>query len=498
MPLSQCGGRLGEPYRNRLYLPCGELPERIKRMKLKTIASIAVLASAFVCTAAEPRSAVSAPALVPMPREVKLTGGTISCSSAPKVERVAGLPKEGYELSVTSNGVMIRASDDAGEFYARQTLAQLVDAKSASIPCCEIKDSPRFGWRGVHVDDVRHFMGKEGVKRTIDEMSKYKFNVFHWHLTDDQAWRLEIPEYPRLTARLGSRFYTADDVKEVVEYAAERHVTVVPEVEFPGHFSAACNAYSDFKCPVGGNPNALCVGNSNAVRFAEKVLDRVCELFPSRVVHFGGDECLRWAWEKCPRCQELIKREGFSGIEAIQPWLTRRLTEFLAAKGRDAIGWDEIFDGAGNDLPKGTMGMCWRTEGIGAGAANKGHRIVRCPTSHCYFDYSQGLEGDPFRYFGQKNGRKTLLEKVYSFDPLDGVGPEAKANVVGGQCCNWTEVTAKPAELEWKLWPRALALAEVLWTYPDPDKRDFDDFKRRVEIRRDEMVARGVNAAPVK
>jgi hexosaminidase len=437
-------------------------------------------------------------ALVPMPREITLTKGSCPAAAKPKVEKVAGIAKEGYELSVTPKGVTIRASGDAGVFYAQQTLAQLADATSASLPCCEIKDSPRFMWRGVHMDDVRHFMGKDTVKRLIDEIAKYKFNVFHWHLTDDQAWRLEMPEYPELTAKLGSDFYTAADVKEVLAYAAERHVTVVPEVEFPGHFRGVRLAYKDFSCRDAPYPYPMCVGNSNAVIFAEKALDRVCDLFTSKVIHFGGDECKRGGWEKCPRCQELIKREGLSGVEAIQPWLTRRLTAHLEAKGRHAIGWDEIFDDAGDTLPKGTMGMCWRREGIGAGAANKGYKIVRCPTSHCYFDYSQGLEGDTHDYFMRTSGWKSTIDKVYSFDPLEGVAPEARGNIVGGQCCNWTEKTFNREDLEFKLWPRALALAEVLWTYPEPGKRNFAEFKRRAIVRRDEMAARGMNVAPLK
>ena len=247
------------------------------------------------------------------------------------------------------------------------------------------------------------------------------------------------------------------------------------------------------------------------MRFAEKVLDRVCELFPSDVIHFGGDECTRKYWKECPVCQAHIKREGLKGVEEIQPWLTRHLVEYLAKKGRRAIGWDEIFlasswekwddfKKAGGDsfnsfLPKATMGMCWRPWGAGARAANRGYEIVRCPTTYCYFDMDQGLPEDPFPYLGYP---RLSLEKVYRFDVLEGVEPQARKNVVGGQCCNWAERTPNITMLEWKLWPRALALSEALWTYPDPKKRDFAEFSQRAAAHRLRLIRSRVNCAPLK
>ncbi|MBR0067452.1 MAG: beta-N-acetylhexosaminidase [Kiritimatiellae bacterium] len=468
-------------------------------------------------------------AIIPAPQKMSVTGGECRLKGAPKVENVASIPPEGYELSITKGGVTIRCSDDAGAFYARMTLAQIekVDPKTKQkiYPCVEIVDAPKFKWRGVLLDTARHFLGKTAILRVIDEMAWYKLNVLQIHFTDGDSWTLEIPEFPELVKQGVARgrsgfvygeklqpfYYSTKDVQEIVAYAAARHVKVVPEIEMPGHFEAALRAYPSMKCKCPGGGRVFCIGNPETVRFAEKVLDRVCEIFPSDVIHFGGDECTRKYWKECPVCQAHIKREGLKGVEEIQPWLTRHLVEYLAKKGRRAIGWDEIFLAsswekwddflkAGGDsfnslLPKTTMGMCWRPWGAGALAANRGYEIVRCPTSNCYFDFSQGLPEDPFPYFGRG---VTSLEKVYRFDVLEGVEPQARKNVVGGQCCNWAERTPNITMLEWKLWPRALALSEALWTYPDPAKRDFAEFSQRAAAHRLRLIRSHVNCAPLK
>ena len=469
-------------------------------------------------------------ALIPKPREMTLTGGTCASEENLKVVRVAGIPAEGYELSVTTNGVTIHASDEAGEFYARQTLSQLKKVTDATIPCCEIKDSPRFRWRGVQVDDARHFIGKEAIKRTIDEMARYKFNVFHWHLTEDPSWRIDVPGYPKLLdygdqyltdknqkrlpdgPRAGKRYYTADDIREVVAYAAERHIKIVPEIDFPGHFYAVLCAYPEFACnsenvykqgrwPMvtgwreGRDP--MCVGNPDAVKFVEAALDAVCDLFPdSDIIHIGGDESHFEFWKDCPKCQALMKREGMKKLFDIQAWLTRRVVKRLEARGRRAIGWDEILEAEPGVLPQGTMGMRWHPRGGGGRsvrAAKAGHEIVNSTHGFCYFDQRQGLKRDPYRYLG---GNITV-GRVYAFDPLGGFPAEVHSKVIGGQCCNWGEYTFDGKGLEWKLWPRALAMAEVLWTYPDMKKRNYMEFKRRAAVCREEMVKRGVNAAPI-
>lgn len=470
-----------------------------KRATRRLAATLAILAATSCVWAADVGASAEVPALIPAPREIVLTGGTCAHAAKPKIERVAGIPPEGYELSVKPESVTIRASDDAGEFYARQTLEQLKDG--ASIPCCEIKDSPRFKWRGVMIDDVRHFLGKETVKRTIDEMARYKLNVFHWHLTDNEAWRFQVPGYPKITEK--GDCYTKDDIREVVEYAAKRNIRIVPEVDFPGHFRKLSSTYPEFTCTA-DNPRdkgraPMCVGNPDAVKFVEAALDTVCDLFPeSKVIHIGGDECWRYGWKKCEKCKAMMKREGIADVKDLQAWITRHAVNYLAAKGCRAIGWDEMLDAKEGYLPASAMGMRWHSEGAErtARAAAAGHEIVNSHKRFCYFDYSQSLEGDNHRYFG--NGRNPVtLEKAYSFDPLAELPPESQQKVVGGQCNNWTEVTYNGKDLEWKLWPRGFAMAEVLWTYPDPKKRDFADFKRRVAIHRDAMVARGINAAPV-
>jgi hexosaminidase len=470
-------------------------------------------------------------AIIPAPQKMTVTGGRVAlvATAVPKVEKKASIPPEGYELSITKGGVTIRCSDDAGAFYARMTLAQIekVDPKTKQkiYPCVEIVDAPKFKWRGVLLDTARHFLGKTAILRVIDEMSWYKLNVLQIHFTDGDSWTLEIPEFPELVKQGVARgrsgfvygeklqpfYYSTKDVQEIVAYAAARHVKVVPEIEMPGHFEAALRAYPSMKCTCPGGGRVFCIGNPETVRFAEKVFDRVCELFPSDVIHFGGDECTRKYWKECPVCQAHIKREGLKGVEDLQPWLTRHLVTYLEKKGRRAIGWDEIFLAsswekwddflkAGGDsfnslLPKTTMGMCWRPWGAGALAANRGYEIVRCPTSNCYFDFSQGLPEDPFPYFGRG---VTSLEKAYRFDVLEGVEPQARKNVVGGQCCNWAERTPNITMLEWKLWPRALALSEALWTYPDPAKRDFAEFSQRAAVHRLRLIRSRVNCAPLK
>ena len=468
-------------------------------------------------------------AIIPAPQKMSVTGGECHLKGAPKIEKVASIPPEGYELSITKDGVTIRCSDDAGAFYARMTLAQIekVDPKTKQkiYPCVEIVDAPKFKWRGVNFDDARHFFGKDVILHILEQMSWYKLNVLQIHFTDGDSWTIEIPEFPELVKqgvvrgrsgfvygeKLQPFYYSTKDIQEIVTYAAARHVKVVPEIEMPGHFEAALRAYPSMKCTCPGGGRVFCIGNPETVRFGEKVLDRVCELFPSDVIHFGGDECTRKFWKECPVCQAHIKKEGLKGVEELQPWLTRHMVEYLAKKGRRAIGWDEIFLAsswekwddflkAGGDsfnslLPKTTMGMCWRPWGAGALAANRGYEIVRCPTTHCYFDMDQGIPEDPFPYLGYPH---LSLDKVYRFDVLEGVEPQARKNVVGGQCCNWAERTPNITMLEWKLWPRALALSEALWTYPDPAKRDFAEFSQRAAAHRLRLIRSRVNCAPLK
>ena len=500
--------------------------------------SAALACAAMLAPAA--RAAVPAPMLIPAPREMKTTGGECRVAKPPEKTVVPSIPPEGYELSIRPDGITIRHSDDAGAYYAGITLMHLGRydrrLRRKVYPCLEIKDSPRFRWRGVQLDDSRHFMGKDTVKRLLDQMAWFKFNVLNWHLTDDQLWSFEVPGRPELQ-RHGAEFplpgqaprcngekavpghYTDNDIREIVAYAKARHITIVPEVDIPAHSASAIFAYPELCCfperiyAKNRDPykfdyskftGIYCFGNPDTIKFLEKVYDHVCELFPSKVIHIGGDECFRDDWKKCPKCREFMKREGLKGVEQIQPWATRHFTEYLEKKGRRAIGWDQIFiesadrEAGGTNitsmLPKSTMGMCYRTNGAGAHAANQGFDVVMTPHVQTYFDYRQGLAEDPFVYFGGH----LPLAKAYTFDPLKGVKPAAQAHVVGGQCCNWTSHTLNRHDLEWKLWPRGFATAEVLWTYPDPAKRDFAEFSRRAAEYRRRLINAHVNCAPLK
>ena len=488
------------------------------------------------------------PVVVPAPREMKATGGSYSV----KAEKVGAslysfktdpaLPAEGYRLSVTEKGISVVASDDAGRFYAEQTLRQLSSAKDGtlSFPCVEISDSPSFGWRGALLDEGRHFFGKETVKDMIDLMAYHKMNVFHWHLTEDQGWRIEIPGMPELVQygswrkespkhgaplkilgnfryesvrngqKYGPFYYTEADLREVVAYAAERHVRVVPEVDIPGHMRAAIAAYPHLTCfpsnitercadsDWGISTDVLCIGNDDTVRFLEKVFDHICDVFPSEVIHIGGDECPRINWEKCPKCRARMEKEGFTRPGQLQGWITRKMAAYLAKRGRRIMGWDEIL---ADDAPKSAIGQSWRTQkGSGAGttlvggaeAARQGYDMVMTPHSETYYDYGLGLEDDPFQY----PNRVISLSRAYAFDPCAGVAPEARKHVLGSQAQMWSEYIWNEFDLAWKMWPRACAMAEVLWT--GPEKKDFDGFLSRMQTHRRRLIKMGVNCAPLR
>ena len=444
------------------------------------------------------------PALVPFPRQV-MTGGTAVARDA--------LPPEGYRLEIGRDGsVQIEAADAAGRFYAEQTLSQLrEDAPSGGLEPMTIIDWPQFSWRGVHLDESRHFFGKKTVKRLIETMSRFKMNVLHWHIIDDCGWRLEIPGCPKLTREGATRkarkgygwlrdladgpygpfFYTAEDVKEILAFAAARHVRVVPEVELPGHSAhvlrTCCPEYAcDPKSPAG----VFCLGNEAGMAFLEKVVTYVADLFPDAYVHIGGDEVDATPWTKCGKCQALAAREGLGSAANLQSWVTRRFADILARKGKKAVGWDEVMC---EDAPKNLVVMDWCGKGNGAKAAAAGLEAVMCPHWFCYFDYDQCVKGDPVPY---PDGVPPVpVSKVYAYDPYDGVAPADRCRILGGQCNNWTEWTCTQDELEWKIWPRACAIAEVFWSCPE--RRDYASFARRLETRRAALVRLGVHAAPV-
>lgn len=508
-------------------------------------------------------------ALVPAPQEVQVGAGTCrvaitlpcskrdwddfdvktACLDALKVMPTtdASLPPEGYRLKVTADGVEIAAADEAGAFYARQTLQQLTEqtaSNAVSISCCEVRDWPRYRWRGLMIDEARRFLGKSAVKRVLDQMAHHKFNVLHWHLVDDQGWRIEIKRHPELvqygavrpcsvkmnahpkwyqskpdftyefdTERYGPYFYTHEDIREILAYAKARQVTVVPEIELPGHVRALLAAHPECSC-VGDLPriprvkwsiekDVICVGNDGALKLLEEIFDEVCELFPDTpYIHIGGDECPRVRWESCPKCQARIRAEGLKDESDLQSWITSHFVRYLEKKGRRAVGWDEILAG---DVPQSTVGMTWRmSQKGGAGthfvsaaeAVSRGHDMVMTPNAFCYLSKRQFASGDPYPYYGWSWDKPLTLEIVHSFDPLAGIPAEGRSHVIGGQACVWGESVFNSFDLEWKTWPRACAIAETLWR--GETKPAYADFLGRMRVHRDRLIADHVNCAPLE
>ncbi len=428
--------------------------------------------------------------------------------------------REAYRLEVGAGGVVISATDPAGLFYGVQTLRQLLPApgqpatQPSSLPAVLIEDSPRFPWRGLHLDVGRHFFPVGFVKRYIDLLAAHKLNVFHWHLTEDQGWRIEIRKYPRLTGvgawrketMVGKHFdpfvgdgvphggfYTQAEVREVVAHAAARFVTVVPEIEMPGHSAAALAAYPELACTEGpfevrttwGVFEDIYCPREETFAFLEGVLGEVLELFPSRFIHVGGDEAPKAAWQASPVAQEVIRREGLKDEQELQSWFIRRVERFLAARGRRLIGWDEILEGG---LPPGATVMSWRGVAGGIEAARQGHDVVMTPTSHLYFDYYQG---DPAQE-PLANGGLIPLERVYAYEPVPlELDAAAARHVLGAQGNVWTEYLKSPASVEYMAWPRALALAEVTWS--PKERRDWAGFVARLPASLAWLDAWGVN-----
>ncbi len=422
---------------------------------------------------------------------------------------------EGYKLTSSKKGVKIEAFAPAGLFYGVQTLLQLLPpeiesaaAKAGSdwtVPAVKIEDEPRFTWRGAHLDVCRHFFPKEFVKNYIDLMAMYKLNTFHWHLTEDQGWRIEIKKYPRLTeigawrretmddATPHGGFYTQDDIREVVAYAKKRFITVVPEVEMPGHSQAALAAYPELSCS--GGPfkvatewgvinDVYCAGDDRTYAFLEDVLREVIGLFPSEYIHIGGDEVPKTRWKNCARCQERIRAEGLKNEEELQSAFIKRIERFLSSQGKRLLGWDEILEGG--LAPNATV-MSWRGVAGGIEAAKSGHDVVMTPTSYCYFDYYQGLLEEP-----RAIGGYLPLDKVYAFEPVPSELSEAEArHVLGGQANVWTEYIEDAAQVEYMLMPRLLALSEVVWT--EKGSRSYPDFSRRIVSHYDRLAYKGVN-----
>lgn len=426
------------------------------------------------------------------------------------------LGPEGYELEVTKKQILIRANAANGLFYGVQTLLQLLpveifgkekaDGINWQIPCCTVTDKPRFQWRGMHLDVSRHFFPVEFIKRYLDLIAMHKMNVFHWHLTDDNGWRIEIKKYPLLTEVAAWRvnredmpwremappadgekatyggFYTQEEIKEVIQYAAERFITVVPEIEMPGHTSEVFAAYPEFSCKgeklyvqpgsYWPNEDIFCAGKEETFEFIENVLLEVMELFPSEYVHIGGDEANKARWKECPLCQQRIKVEKLSGEEELQSYFLGRVERFLNYHGKKLIGWDEILEGG--LAPEATV-MSWRGFNGGKEAAELGHDVVMCPTSYCYFDYYQANPD----FEPEAIGGFLPLKKVYSFEPVpEGLAPDKVKYILGAQGNVWTEYIPTPEHAEYMALPRMTALAEVVWT--PAELRDWSRFRERL------------------
>ncbi|WP_405598315.1 beta-N-acetylhexosaminidase [Streptomyces sp. NBC_01410] len=444
------------------------------------------------------------------------------------------LRPEAYRLTVASAvGVEIAGGDAAGVFWGAQTLRQLLGTEAfrqapvarttAALPMQVVEDSPRFPWRGLMLDVSRHFMPKADVLRYLDLLAAHKLNVFHFHLTDDQGWRVEIKRHPRLTevgawrprTKYGHRaselwderphggYYTQDDIREIVAYAAERHIAVVPEIDIPGHSQAAIAAYPELgntdvidttSLSVwdnwGVNPNVL-APTDNTLRFYEGVFEELLDLFPSTFVHVGGDECPKDQWKASPAAQARIEELGLKGEEELQSWFIRHFDTWLAERGRRLIGWDEILQGG---LAPGAAVSSWRGYAGGIAAAEAGHDVVMCPEQHVYLDHRQhGGPEEPMPI-----GYVRTLEDVYRFEPVpSALSPEAAAHVLGTQANVWTEVMQDRSRVDYQVFPRLAAFAEVAWSaLPAPAERDFADFERRMTVHYRRLDALGVDYRP--
>ncbi|MFE6481363.1 beta-N-acetylhexosaminidase [Streptomyces sp. NPDC057757] len=457
-------------------------------------------------------------------------------------EVTADLGEEGYRLAVTPSGVHLSGGGPAGLFWGAQTLRQLLgpDAfrraplpgRRWRLPLTRVQDSPRFRWRGLMLDVSRHFMPKDGVLRYLDLLAAHKLNVFHFHLTDDQGWRVQIKRYPKLTevgswrarTKFGHRasplweekphggFYTQDDIREIVAYAAERHISVVPEIDIPGHSQAAIAAYPELGNTDVIDTTSLSVWDTwgvsknvlaptdNVLRFYEGVFEELLELFPadptgslpfSAFVHIGGDECAKDQWRRSPAAQARVKELGLADEDELQSWFIRHFDNWLSARGRRLIGWDEILEGG---LARGAAVSSWRGYQGGITAARAGHDVVMCPEQQVYLDHRQDAgEDEPVPI-----GYVRTLEDVYRFEPVPPQLDEAQArHVIGTQANLWTEVMESHARVDYQAFPRLAAFAEVAWSaLPAPAERDFADFERRMAVHYRRLDALGVAYRP--
>ena len=414
--------------------------------------------------------------------------------------------KEGYVITVDKKGVVIEGATAAGVFYGVQTLRKSIPVDKSltevTLPGVMVKDAPRFGYRGVMLDCARHYFPVKFVKQFIDLIAMHNMNVFHWHLTDDQGWRIEVKKYPDL-AKIGSvrektvlghnsdvfddtpygGYYTQEEAREIVKYAADRFITVIPEIDMPGHMIAALAAYPDMGCtggpykvsPIWGvMPDVLCLGNEKTYQFCEDVLSEMMDIFPSEYIHLGGDETPNVRWKECPKCKALMAKENLTPGK-LQGYFTNRIEKFVNSKGRRIIGWDEILDG---DINQSATIMSWRGTAPGARGAKMGHDVIMSPSSHVYFDYYQTRQGESQWEEPLLIGGNLPIERTYSLEPVpEGADAETASHIIGVQGNLWTEYIAGPSLAEYQVLPRMGALSEVQWR--PQGQKDFENYKMR-------------------
>ena len=410
--------------------------------------------------------------------------------------------QEAYTIAIDKDGILIQARQPIGFFRAAQTLRKTlpVGAKTTiEFPFTQIQDEPRFAYRGVHFDCSRHFFKVDFIKKYLDLLALHGCNQFHWHLTDNDGWRFEVKALPDLAKKGGWRdqsplrraglwdgtpyggHYTQEECREVIQYAAERYINIIPEIDMPAHIYSALQVYPNLRCDVQhqrGSDQVLCAGNPETLTFLKTIFGELCDVFPSKFIHIGGDECPKGGWQRCPKCQAKIKElglkdDGKHSLEnQLQTWMNREIGKLLSERGRDMIGWDEILEGG---LTEGGVVMSWRGVNGGIEAAKQHHRVIMTPTDFCYFDYYQLKDHDRQP---PAIGYYLPVSKVYSFEPLDGIPEEEQQYILGAQANLWTEYVGYPQHVYYMLLPRLDALSEVQWCRPD--QKNYEDFKARL------------------
>lgn len=467
--------------------------------------------------------------LIPYPLSLKETKGTYKAPadfeklmSLVKFEQASDFQgfsladKEAYSITITEDQITVYSSAKEGSFYASQTLKQLSMTYKTELPCLVINDKPEYGWRGFLLDTCRSFYSVDFIKKIIDALAFHKFNRFHWHLTDDQGWRISVPEYPKLT-EIGSirkahtmpesiegfydspdlprKYYTDEEITEIVKYAQERCIEIVPEIELPGHVSALLTAYPEFGCTGGPYqvenrwgifPDVLCLGNDDIFKIYDAIFATVERLFPGKYMHIGGDECLSERWEKCPKCQQRMKNEKLENPSQLQSWATQQMVKLAIAHGKTPIGWDEVLDNTDKiPLPTEVIVQSWRGFEGGERAVKLNHKVIMSPQTHCYLN----LKNLPSYEEPGRLGFITV-EKAYSYTPFtENMDKEHRSFIMGGECNLWTEALPHSKVAEYLLFPRLCAISECLWL--KAEDKSFERFEKLLPAHKDRLYDLG-------